>query len=448
MINIKTKDELYEFSIRNSTEFRLGFPDRDRDVTISFYDTEYSHHDKCYKIEGCDVTICLPEKRTSYIQAIQDIHFVGCHIKNIKGLDGVTFLHCCFSNCEIEDDVGSDFLECLISNTLIKSSSTFERIFKYKACVLDKVTFSGPKGWAYDKDGKNYNYKEHYSYWSFAFSSMKSCSMFIDGESKEISKIFILEQKDNPDISMTYFTDKSAIFISPSVTINVVNIDDIRYFYATKTYFFKKVSFLQSIADSFDVNKVDATEDASLISEMTKYKAKVEKYVFEQWEGSVYNFDTPYKDISYQNKFRSIECVLRNKFKPDDTVIKKNKSMIRTVVLYNNRQYWVDKSITGHDTVRIDMIQGSNVNSKMRLVTQEGNYIRATGITSAKEFCKKIGIHVNDDDVILFAEAKLIDALVLRGDFRTGTNLVQEYYGTYNGKYGEEFTYEPVCGHL
>jgi hypothetical protein len=448
MINIKTKDELYEFSIRNSTEFRLGFPDRDRDVTISFYDTEYSHHDKCYKIEGCDVTICLPENRPTYYQVIQDIHFVGCHIKNIKGLDGVTFLHCCFANCEIEDDVGSDFLECLISDTLIKSSSTFERIFKYKACVLEGVTFSGPKGWVYDKDGKNYNFKQHYSYWSFAFSSMKSCSMFIDGESKEISKIFILEQKDNPDISMTYFTDKSAIFTSPSVTINVVNIDH-SYLHATKTYFFRKVSYLQGIADSFDVDTVDVTEDASLISEITKYKAKVEKYVFEQWEGPVYNLNIPFKDISYQNKFRSTEYILRNKFKDNNaTLTKKDGSMIRTVVLYNNRQYSVDKSITGHDTVRISTIQGSNVNSQMRVVTQEGNYIRATGFISVKEFCKKIGIHVNDDDVILFAEAKLIDALVIRGDFRTGTNLVQEYYGKYNGKYGEEFTYQPVCGHL
>jgi hypothetical protein len=247
---------------------------------------------------------------------------------------------------------------------------------------------------------------------------------------------------------MTYFTDKSAIFTSPSVTINVVNIDH-SYLHATKTYFFRKVSYLQGIADSFDVDTVDVTEDASLISEITKYKAKVEKYVFEQWEGPVYNLNIPFKDISYQNKFRSTEYILRNKFKDNNaTLTKKDGSMIRTVVLYNNRQYSVDKSITGHDTVRIDMIHGSNVNSQMRVVTQEGNYIRATGFISVKEFCKKIGIHVNDDDVILFAEAKLIDALVIRGDFRTGTNLVQEYYGTYNGKYGEEFTYQPVCGHL
>jgi hypothetical protein len=446
MINIKTKNELYEFSVRNSTEFRLGFPDRDRDVTILFYDDNYSHHDKCYRIEGCNVTICLPEKRPTYIQLIQDIHFVDCNIKSIGGLERIKFVYCCFASSVIEDDEKSDFLECLISDSVIKSSSTFERIFKYKACVLDKVTFSGPKGWTYDRGGNNLNYRQHFNYWNSTFVGINSCSMLIDGEHRCISKIFILEQKNNPDISMTYFTDKSAIFVSPSVTINVTNIDD-NHFNATKTYFFKKVDFLQGITDSFDVTNVNTTKDASLISEITKYKEKVETRVFERWGWSVYNFDTSIRgeDISYQNKFRSTEYLLRNKFQPDNNVIKKDESMVRTVVLYSDREYWIDKSITGYDTVRIDGIYGSNVNSRLKAITQEGYYIRGWGFTSVKEFCKKIGIHVNDDDVILLTSYKLIDAVVLRGNFDNGLDLVQEYYGKYNGKYGERFTYCPVA---
>jgi hypothetical protein len=53
MINIKTKNELYEFSVRNSTEFRLDFPGRDRDVTILFYDTDYSHPAESIRTTGC-----------------------------------------------------------------------------------------------------------------------------------------------------------------------------------------------------------------------------------------------------------------------------------------------------------------------------------------------------------------------------------------------------------
>jgi len=445
MINIKTVDELYEFSVRNSTEFRLNAPDRDKDVTILFYDTNHSNHDKCYKIEGCDVTFRLPEKRPTAIQVIQDMHFIGCNIKNIGGLKNIKFLRCCFVNCEIEDDNGSDFLECLIYDTLIKSSSTFERIFKYKACILDKVTFSGFKWWIYDRGGNNLNYGAHFSYWNLTFWGMKSCSMIIDGKPKEIDRISILEQKNNTDISMIYFVDKSAIFAAPSVTLNVTNIDDL-YFYGTKTYFFKKISFLQSIADSFNVDKVDVTEDASLVSEVTKCKTEANKYIFEQWDnGCVISLNVPCEEVSHQNKFKAIEYLLRNKLKPDDN-IKKDKSMIRTVVLYSNREYWVDKSITGYSNVRIDAIYGNNANSRLKAVTQEGFYIRDYGFVSIKEFCNKIGIHVNDDDNIILENYKLLDATVLSGNFNDGYRLVQEYYGEYKGRVGEEFTYTPVCG--
>jgi hypothetical protein len=119
--------------------------------------------------------------------------------------------------------------------------------------------------------------------------------------------------------------------------------------------------------------------------------------------------------------------------------------MVRTVVLYSDREYSIDKCITGYNTVRIDGIYGSNVNSRLKAITQEGYYVRGWGFTSVKEFCKKIGIHVNDDDVILLTSYKLIDAVVLRGNFDNGLDLVQEYYGKYNGKYGERFTYCPVA---
>jgi hypothetical protein len=135
---------------------------------------------------------------------------------------------------------------------------------------------------------------------------------------------------------------------------------------------------------------------------------------------------------------------LRNKLKPDDN-IKKDKSMIRTVVLYSNRDYWVDKSITGYSNVRIDAIYGNNANSKLKAVTQEGFYIRDYGFVSIKEFCNKIGIHVNDDDNIILENYKLLDATVLSGNFNDGYRLVQEYYGEYKGRVGERFTYTPVC---
>jgi hypothetical protein len=436
MKDISKKEELIEFSMKNSMLIELGSSDRDRDLTLSIYDTTVEVCDnRVFKIEDCDVAINFPCVNESRTKLIRNIHFINCNIKAVSNTP--LFFNCGFTNCKIDSSVTSDFSECLFKETEIKIEDRIANLFRFKTSSFEEVTFNGPVGWEYNSKNTYFNDYQH-NFYKFGLSKIKSSYMFIGEKKKKINNVYFFRH-NGINISAIFFTDRTAVFASRDGIIRVFNIEP-ALLVSVRTYFLRKMFFMQGLNDSFEMEDFNLMIDASSLKELSyNLKKTVSKEVFDTYHKFLFTSDVADDtSLCYQNKYRSLEFSLRNKFHPGTAGDKKPEDMIRTVVLYSDTDYWVNKSFTGSDLVKITGGYNDSQDEKIRIYTERNQWTRGGSCdTTKKKFCESIGILIEPSDKILVRSTKFLNAQPIRGDHNSGHMLIHEYYGVYNGKIAE-----------